>query len=80
MSDQPEFDYLRRTCSAALGHFISEARETDHRMQQLTLPVSLETASQFSSQRRAEVDACEEYLAASNYLDAFVKQHLLLIH
>lgn len=80
MTEQLEFDQLRRTCSAALEHFISEARETDRRMQQLTLPVSLETARQFTSQRRAEVGACEEYLIVSSHLAAFVQQHLYLIH
>ena len=79
MTDQLEFDLLRRTCSAALEHFVSKARETDRRMQQLTLPVSLEMARQFTSQRRAEVDACEEYLVVSNHLAAFVQQHLYQI-
>ena len=80
MTEQLEFDLLRRTCSAALEHFVSEARETDRRMQQLTLPFSLETTRQFTSQRRAEVDACEDYLVVSNRLAAFVQQHLYFIH
>ena len=80
MTDQQEFDLLRETCSAALRELISAAHDTELRMHLLELPVAVETARQFSSQRRAEVQAHEAYLASSNHLAAFVQQHLYIIN
>ena len=80
MSDLQEFDLLRQTCSAALQQLISATHETEFRMQMLSLPVSLDAARQFSSQRRAEVQAHEAYMVASSHLDAFVQQHVYIVN
>jgi hypothetical protein len=80
MSDQPEFDRLRQTCSARLEQFITEARQTEFSMKQLTLPVSQEAGRQFSSHRNAEVIAFENYMLASMRLGDFVQQHLYIVN
>jgi hypothetical protein len=80
MTDQQEFDRLRQTCSDALKQLIFAAHETEFQMQQLSLPVSLEAARQFSAQRHAEAQSHEAYMVASGRLAAFVQQHLYIVN
>jgi uroporphyrinogen-III synthase len=74
MISQREFDRLRRTCSAQLAQFISEARRTERHVQRLRLPVGVETDLQFLSQRGVEFDACYEYLIACRQLTESLRQ------
>ena len=80
MPIQAEFDRLRQSCSAQLEQFIAEARKTEFSMQQLSLPISLATSRQFTSQRNSEVVAFESYLLASLRLREFLEKHLYIIH
>jgi hypothetical protein len=80
MTDEQEFDLLRQTCSAALEQLISSAKKTELQMQMLSLPVGRDAARQFALQRNAEVDAHEAYMAVSNRLATFVRQHLYVVH
>ena len=79
MTNQPQFDRLRRTCSATLTEFITAAHETERQMQTLELPVHVAEDLQFLSQRRAEFDACHAYIMASHQLTDFVRQQLEFI-
>jgi hypothetical protein len=80
MTDQQEFDRLRQTCSDALKQLIFAAHETEFQMQQLSLPVSLDSARRFSEQRRVEAEAHDAYVVASSHLAAFVQQHLYIVN
>jgi hypothetical protein len=80
MTDQPEFDRLRQTCSARLREYITAAHETENRMQQLSMPVSLAAVRQFTSQRSAEVVAFENYMLASVRFTDFLQQHSYLVN
>lgn len=74
MADQLQFDRLRRTCSAKLKQFITEAHETERQMQYIRLPVGVQEARQFLTRRQAEYNACHEYLLASSRLADFLRQ------
>ena len=76
MDIEAQFDQLRQDCSAALEHFLSEAHETERRMQELTLTASVETTRQFMDQRSAEWDACMAYISSTRLVSAFLHQHL----
>lgn len=73
MEDQPEFDRLRQPCSARLQEYIAAAHETESRMKQLRVPVSLEVVRQFTSQRSMEVVAFENYMVASVRFSDFLQ-------
>jgi hypothetical protein len=76
MPDQVRFDRLRRTCSARLKQFITEAHQTERLMQNLGLPAGVREFQQFTTQRGAEYDACHEYLLAYSQLADFLQQQL----
>ena len=76
MTDQPQFDRLRRTCSARLKQFITEAHQTERRMKNLSLPAGVREFHRLTIQRRAEYDACHEYLLASRQVADFLQQQL----
>jgi hypothetical protein len=80
MTDQLEFDLLRQICSARLKLFITAARKTELSMKQLTLPLGREACRQFSSQRRAEFEASENYHLASLQLRDFLGRHSYSFH
>ena len=80
MSDRQQFDLLRQTSSAALKQLISAAHETEFQTHMLKVPVTMDAARRFSSQRRAEDDALEAYMVASKHLAAFVHQHVYIVN
>jgi hypothetical protein len=79
MASQQEFDRLRKQCSGTLQQFIAEARDAERQMQHLRLPVGVDKNLKFTSQRRAEFEACHVYLTAVHRLDAFLKRQLEFI-
>ena len=76
MPDQPQFDRLRRDCSARLEEFITEARESERRMRNIKSPATAQEVQWFTTQRAAELDACHEYILASHQLAEFLQQHV----
>jgi len=79
MTDQPDFDVLRRNCSATLKQFITDARATERYMHDLSLPVGVQEFHQLMTKRQAEYAACHEYLVASEHLVDFLKRQLQYI-
>ncbi len=80
MTEQQQFDRLRVAFAAALNRLIAEARKTELQIRTLQVPASLDAARHFNSQRRAEVDAHEVYIAASSQLATFVRCHLYIVN
>lgn len=74
MTDLPQFDRLRRACSAQLTQFIGEAQQTQRRFDQLPLPASAQQVFQLMSEHRDELNACHEYLEASRRLMEFLQR------
>ena len=76
MSDQPQFDHLRRDCSARLEEFIIEVRETERRTRNIKSPATVQEVEWFTTQRGTELDACHEYILASRQLVEFLDKHV----
>jgi hypothetical protein len=66
---------LRQSFSARLEEPITEVRKVQLSLQELSVPICLPAARQFSSQRRAEVEAYSNYLLASLRLEDFFEEH-----
>jgi hypothetical protein len=79
MDDQPQFDSLRRTCSARLKQFMTVAHQTEQHVKDISLPVDVEALRQCMSKRQTEYDACHEYLMASQRLADFLQERVQYI-
>jgi len=76
MDHQKELEYLRRDCSTLLELFIARAGESERRLRELKLPVTPAQDLKISERRRAEFEACHEYILAVGKLDAFLRRQL----